>query len=162
MKSDFLVREATQDDREKIKEIIDLSFPRFFRYFANQSILEPDEPLIVSEGEGVIAGFAKLIEFHVGKGKFGCILWLAVHPAYRRRGVALTLTVSSVEYLRAHGAIAVFASTQRRNPGALATLSKANFKQAGFLGLCRLFGFRLISFYRQIWYAPGEVVLTHA
>jgi hypothetical protein len=29
----------------------------------------------------------------------------------------------------------------------------------GFLGLWRLFGWRVFQFYREIWFAPGEIVL---
>lgn len=56
------------------------------------------------------------------------------------------------------GAQAVFASTQWRNKAAKATLTKAGFGQVGFLGLWRVLGWRVFSFYRKIWYAPGEIV----
>ncbi len=63
--------------------------------------------------------------------------------------------------LKKEGAKAVFASTQRRNNAAKATLGKAGFVQMGFLGLWRVFGWRVFSFYRNIWYAPGEIVFMH-
>jgi len=66
-----------------------------------------------------------------------------------------------VTYLKEHGAEAVFASTQRGNKGALATLGKAGFERMGFLVLWRLFGWRLFGFYSDIWYAPTEIVLRH-
>ena len=31
----------------------------------------------------------------------------------------------------------------------------------GFLGLWRVFGWRVFSFYSDIWFAPGEIVLMH-
>jgi ribosomal protein S18 acetylase RimI-like enzyme len=154
-----IIRQATIDDRPKLKEIIDLSFPLFFRYFAWHSVSDLTEPVQVSEGEAIVSGFAKLIDFSVGGGKYGCILWIAVHPAYRRRGIALALTNAGKNYLKEQGSQGVFASTQRRNSAALATLGKAGFNRVGFLGLWRFFGWRVFSFYRHIWYAPGEVVL---
>ncbi len=157
--SSFVIRDATEKDLPRLKEIIDLSFPIFYRFFAWHSVNEPNEPVLVADVEGKVAGFAKLIEFIVGKTKFGCILWIAVHPNYRRMGVALGLTSSSVDCLKGRRATAVFASTQRRNKGAKATLMKAGFAMVGFLGLWRLFGWRLFDFYRDIWFAPGEVVL---
>jgi ribosomal protein S18 acetylase RimI-like enzyme len=153
------IRDAVASDDTQIKEIIDLSFPRFYRFFASHSVSKPDEPLLVAEADSETAGFAKLTEFTVGQAKCGCILWIAVHPKYRRRGLALNLTNESVGCLRRRGASMVFASTQRTNKGALATLTKAGFDRVGFLGLWRLFGWRVFSFYGDIWFAPGEVVL---
>lgn len=89
--NDVSVRHATTSDASPIKDIIDLSFSRFFRFFASHSVGSEEGQLIVAESKGGIAGFAKLIEFHVNGVKYGCILWIAVHPALRRRGIALKL-----------------------------------------------------------------------
>jgi ribosomal protein S18 acetylase RimI-like enzyme len=158
MDTSSLVRQAAPDDRAKIKEIIDLSFPRFFRYFASHSLDSEEGKVLVAQSQGEVWGFAKLIEFKVGNGKYGCILWIAVHPKYRRRKIALNMTNAGVDSLKKDGAQAVFASTQWRNNAAKATLTKAGFGQVGFLGLRRIFGWRVFSFYREIWYAPGEIV----
>ena len=55
----------------------------------------------------------------------------------------------------------VFASTQRRNKAALGHLSKAGFERAGFFILWRLFKWRTFELYKNIWLAPGEVVLIN-
>jgi hypothetical protein len=47
----------------------------------------------------------------------------------------------------------------REETPALATLGKAGFKRIGFAGLWRFFGWRVFVFYREIWYAPSEIVL---
>jgi ribosomal protein S18 acetylase RimI-like enzyme len=156
------IRQATPNDMARIKEIIDLSFPRFFRFFANHSVSDQEEPLLISELQGVVVGFAKLTEFQIGIGKYGCILWIAVHPANRRMGKALALTNASVDCLKSRGARAVFASTQQGNKAEQATLRKAGFEQAGFSRLMRLFGWQVFSFYRDIWYAPGEIVFMRS
>lgn len=155
------IRYAKPSDVHSIKEIIDCSFPRFFRYFALHSISDQNEPTLISEYCGAVAGFAKLITFAVGGAKHGCILWIATHPTYRRRGIGLALTNAGVARLKAEGAGMVFASTQRRNRAALATLSRAGFERVGFVGLWRLFGWRVFTFYSDIWYAPTEIVLMH-
>lgn len=152
---------ATSVDLPRLKEIIDLSFPRFFRYFALHSVSDFSEPVLVAEVEGSVAGFAKLIEFSVAKEQYGCVLWIAVHPDFRQKGIASKLTGEGVAYLTTHGSHAVFASTQRRNRAAQATLKRAGFCSIGFLGLWRLFGWRIFGFYGAIWFAPGEVVLMH-
>jgi ribosomal protein S18 acetylase RimI-like enzyme len=155
------IRYAKPTDVCSIKEIIDRSFPRFFRYFALHSVSDQSEPTLISEHSGVVVGFAKLKTFTVGGIKHGCILWIATHPAHRRRGIALALTISGVARLKEQGAGMVFASTQRRNRAALTNLSRAGFERVGFLGLWRLFVWRVFSFYRNIWYAPTEIVLMH-
>jgi ribosomal protein S18 acetylase RimI-like enzyme len=155
------IRQGTPDDYAKLKEIIDLSFPMFFRYFASHSVTSDDGKVIVSETQGGISGFVKLIKFNINSQKYGCMLWIAVHPSFRRKGIASNLTNAGIDYLKNYGAQAVFASTQIRNNAAQATLGKAVFRRVGFLGLWRIFGLQVFSFYRDIWYAPGEVVFMH-
>jgi predicted N-acetyltransferase YhbS len=98
------IRQATLNDRTKLKEIVDLSFPRFFRFFVNQSLNSEEGKTLVSEEQGVTAGFAKLIELNVGSYKYGCILWLAVHPNHRQKGVAAALVKAGTEDLKRDGA----------------------------------------------------------
>ena len=152
------IRQATPSDSTKLKEIIDVSFPRFFRFFATHS-LNSEGKVLVCEAQGVVVGFAKLTKFHVGDNKYGCILWLAVHPDYRRRCFAAALVKAGAEYLMHDGAGAVFASVQRRNVASLAVFDREGFRRMGFLGLWRIFGWRIFEFYRKIWFAPREIVL---
>jgi hypothetical protein len=63
------IRQATSSDYAKLKEIIDLSFPRFFRFFASHSVDSKDGHVLLLEVQGAVAGFAKLIDFQVGGGK---------------------------------------------------------------------------------------------
>ncbi len=154
-----MIRQAKQSDRQRLKEVIDRSFPRFFRYFASHSVNSKNGTVIVNEVEGAIAGFAKLTQFTIAGDSFGCILWLATHPDFRQKGIATQLVKAGRDQLRHQGARAVFASAQRSNAGSLATLDRAGFRRIGFLGLWEVFGWRVFSFYRKIWFAPGEVVL---
>ena len=152
------IRQGTPSDSAKLKEIIDLSFPRFFRFFATHS-LDSEGKVLVWEAQGAVVGFAKLTEFHVGDNKYGCILWLGVHPENRRKGFAAALIKAGTEYLMHDGAGEVFASVQRRNVASLTVFDREGFRRMGFLGLWRLFGWRIFEFYRKIWFAPGEIVL---
>jgi ribosomal protein S18 acetylase RimI-like enzyme len=161
LENELSIRRGIPDDFAKLKEIIDLSFPIFFRYFANHSVTSEDGKVLISETQDGVSGFAKLIELNIKSRKYGCILWIAVHPSYRRRGIAFRLTNAGKDYLKHDGAQAVFASTQIRNKAAQATLGKAGFIRAGFLGLWHIFGWRVFRFYSDIWYAPGEVVFIH-
>jgi ribosomal protein S18 acetylase RimI-like enzyme len=155
------IRQATQQDLPRLKEIIDESFPRFFRYFALHSVSDLAEPTLVYEADSAVVGFAKQIQFTIQQAKYGCILWVAVGPKHRRKGVASALTDASLIWQKGYGAKAVFASTKRSNRASLANLGKAGFIRVGFWGLWRLFGWRVFQFYVCIWFAPGEVVLAH-
>ncbi len=155
------IRQATSNDCVKLREIIDLSFP-FYRLFAIHSVESSKGKVLVAETQGDVIGFAKLIEFYVDGIKYGCILWIAVHPAFRHQGIACALTGGGVAALKKDGVGVVFASTQRRNVAAKTTLEKADFKKMGFMDLWRYFGWRVLVFYRQIWFAPGEVVLMYS
>jgi len=150
----------TQDDVNQVKQVIDLSFPIFYRFFAGHSLIEEGQ-VLVSEAQGTVVGFVKLIGFHIWGKKYSCILWIAVHPSFRRKGIAAKLTKSGIQHLKEDGAARVFATTQRRNVAALSVLSLQGFRRMGFLDLWRLFGWRVFQFYRAIWYAPGEIVLMH-
>ncbi len=150
---------AEERDKTALENVIDLSFPRFYRFFASHSVASNEGKVLVCKEQSMIIGFAKLIDFRVAQRKYGCILWLAVHPYYRRSGVASALVEAGVVYLKKHGSEAVFASVQRRNRASLATFDKVSFIRRGFFDLWRLFGFRVFQFYGSIWYAPGEVVL---
>jgi ribosomal protein S18 acetylase RimI-like enzyme len=154
------IRHATPKDMPQIKEIIDLSFPMFFRYFAAHSVSDFTELTLVSQQNADILGFAKLMQFQISTIKYGCILWIAVHPKHRQRGIALTLTNRGTNWLMEQGATAVFASTQRRNQAALATLSKAGFVRCRFGDLWQMFGWRVFELFKGIWLAPREVILV--
>ena len=159
MEKEFVITDA-ENGKEKIKEIIDASFPRFFRYFALHSLGSEGHVLVGREQETIV-GFAKLIWFRVGGEMCGCILWLAVGPNFRRRGFASALVRAGTDYLIGQGARAVFASVQRRNVTSLATFGKEGFRRMSFLGLWRFFSWRVFSFYRKIWFAPSEIVLMY-
>jgi len=161
MAAEFLIRQISPSDAGRLREIVALSFSRLMGFFAIRSLFSDEGQVLVSEAQGTAVGFAKLIEFQVGPSKFGCILWLAVHPQFRRKGVAGALVNAGTTRLKDDGARAVFASVQRRNVASLAVFSRQCFRKMGFLGLWRLFGWRAFKFYSDIWFAPGEVVLIH-
>jgi len=157
----FSTRQMSSADADRLREIAALSFSRFMGFFAVHSLFSDEGQVLVSEEQGTAVGFAKLIKLQVGSSKFGCILWIAVHPKFRRKGIASTLIDEGIQCLKKEGAKAVFASTQRRNSSALRVLSKNGFRRVGFAQLWRLFGWRVFKFYSDIWLAPGEIVLMH-
>jgi ribosomal protein S18 acetylase RimI-like enzyme len=159
--SEFKIRQMLSNDEGRLREIVALSFSKFMGFFAVHSLFSDDGQVLVSEAEETAVGFAKLIEFQVCPNKFGCILWIAVHPQFRRKGIANALTNEGISRLKQNGAKAVFASIQRRNSRAQRVLSRNGFRRIGFLQLWRLFNWQVFEFYQDIWIAPGEVALMH-
>jgi ribosomal protein S18 acetylase RimI-like enzyme len=117
--------------------------------------------VLVSETLGEAVGFVKLVDVQVGSRKFGCIVWIAVHPQFRGRGIATALVNAGFERLKHSGAKAVFAAVRRRNTASLTVFGRQGFREMGFLELWRLFGWRIFEFYSNIWLAPWVVVLMH-
>jgi len=158
--ADFRVRPMIPSDAGRLEEIVDISFSWFVRSFALHSLRE-ERQVLVSETLGEAVGFVKLVDVQVGSGKFGCILWVAVHPQFRGRGIATTLVNAGFERLKHSGAKAVFAPVRRRNTASLTVFGRQGFRKMGFLELWRLFGWRIFEFYSNIWLAPWVVVLMH-
>jgi len=160
LNADLIVRQMAQSELTQVKQVIDISFPRFYRYFSFHSVQEEGQ-VLVAEFQGTIVGFAKIIDFIIGVKKYGCILWIAVNPSFRRKSIGVKLTNRATQQLKQDGAKAVFASTQRRNVGALSVLGLEGFRRIGFVSLWSLFRWRVFQFYSAIWFAPYEVVLMH-
>ncbi len=161
MRTGIWIRQAEPRDIPVVKEIVGLSFPRFFRFFAGHSIDSEDGKLLVSECDEEVVGFAKLTKFCIADEKYGCILWLAVHPNHRRKGIASALVNVATEDLEREGQRGVFASVKRTNKASLATFRREGFEPVGFVELWRLFSWRLFQLYKGIWSAPSEIVLVH-
>ena len=62
MEADLTIRQMTKNDEKQVKQIIDLSFPKFYPFFAAHSLTEEGQVLIC-EVQTSVAGFAKLIDF---------------------------------------------------------------------------------------------------
>lgn len=163
MVNDFFITDASEQDKDGLKEIIQQSFQRFFRHFATHSLKTAGHIIVSRKNQDQTpVGYAKLTWFKIGSKQFGCILWLAVHPDFRRKGVAASLVAHSTEYLKTHGAQAVFASVKHSNIASLSTFKKEGFICVDFWGLWRFFGWRIFSFYWKIWFILGEFVLMHS
>ena len=160
MDESVIIRQMKENDLDQVNQIIDLSFPIFYRFFAAHSLHEEGQ-VIIGELAGRVVGFAKLINFYIGSKKYGCILWIAVHPNFRRKGIARSITSNGIQHLKQEGSNAVFASTQRRNVAALSVLSLQGFRRTSFLDLWRLLSWRVFELYSDIWLAPGEIVIMH-
>ena len=161
MTAKLSIRQMSSRDVNRVREIVALSFSKLMGFFALHSILSEEGKVLVAENDGKVVGFAKIIEFQIGGDKFGCILWIGVHPLLRRKWIGSSLTNEGIHRLKQDGAKTVFASTQRRNIGAQNVLIRNGFRRIGFLDLWHIFRGWVFEFYSDIWLAPGEIVLMH-
>jgi len=154
----FKIRPMSRYDFSELVEVIDTSFLWLVRSLALHSVRDGQQVLI-SEAQGRAVRFAKLTDIRVGSGKFGRILGVAVHPQFRRKGIATALVKAAFESITHRKATAVFVTVRRRNAASLTVFRSQGFRKIGFLELWQLFGLRIFQFYREIWLAPWILVL---
>lgn len=157
--SGFIVRQAEPRDEGAIKEICRISFDRLYSYFAGRSLQSSDQVLLSEDRERVV-GFAVLKSVHIGNYVVGNILWLAVHPEHRLKGVASGLLDSSITYFRDHGMKHVYVSVRKENSVALRFFERKGFRKLDFRELLRLYGLRVLEVYSKMRIPPGEIVLA--
>ena len=85
---------------------------------------------LVAIVDGRVVGFV-VGSIHSGfPGPYGHIKDLAVHPAYRRRGIAQYLLTESLDRLATHGAIRAILEVRASNDGAISLYESADFRPA--------------------------------
>jgi ribosomal protein S18 acetylase RimI-like enzyme len=77
--------------------------------------------------DGRLVGNTSLIPYHIRGRRFFLIANVAVHPDYRRRGIARGLTLRSVEHARQKGSPSVWLHVREENEGAVALYSGLDF-----------------------------------
>lgn len=107
-----------------------------------------------------MVGFAKFRLIRIRNDTLGNILCFAVHPEFRRKGIASTLTDAGVDYFRNYGIKSVYISAGKNNVSILDLLQKRGFKKIGFCSLLKLYDYKIIEFYVKMQNTPTEVVLV--
>jgi len=157
-----IFRDARREDRATLEEIIQKSFRHgIYTFFARRS-LKSAPKVIVSEMHGKVAGFAEPKVVRIGARTIGNILWIAVHPDYRRRGVATALVDECVRYLSENRAGDVFISVEPNNLPAFELFESRGFRKVRPDEIGKTFGLRRMSFYSKLLIAPHEVVLVRS
>jgi GNAT superfamily N-acetyltransferase len=82
----------------------------------------------VWEEDGKIVGNASLIPYYIKFRRFFLIANVAVHPSYRRRGIARKLTEQAVEYSRLRHVPAAWLHVRQDNQAALDLYASLGFK----------------------------------
>lgn len=69
--------------------------------------------------DGVLVGNVSLIPYFVGGRRFFLIANVAVHPSFRRQGIARQMTIEAIRYARARGAPSVWLHVREDNDPAV-------------------------------------------
>ncbi len=83
----------------------------------------------VWEQDGQVVGNISLIPFRVGSGWYYLIANVAVHPDYRRRGIARHLTQTALRHIREHGVDAAWLQVRTDAPNAHALYVSLGFQE---------------------------------
>jgi len=153
------IRYAEPSDKEAIKQICRVSFDRLYGYFADLS-LNSSNHVLVSDVGGTVVGFVQLKLIHIHNDILGNIQWLAVHPEYRRKGIASALIDTSIEYFRNHGIDDVYVSVRRNNLLAQNLFQSKGFMKVGINSVRKFYGRKVVEFYLKMRIVPNEIVLV--
>jgi len=156
----FIVRERRLGDEGALKGIIGLSFDHgIYTFFANRSLKSAPKIIVVELG-GRVVGFAEPRQVQIKKEKVGNILWLAIHPDFRRIGAASRLVDECIKYLKEREIKSIYVSIERDNQPSLGLFEKKGFIGIRFSELAKQYGFRVLSFYSRFMIAPHEKVMV--
>lgn len=117
------VRQAKKDDLEKVMEIENLTISDPWGHTNFQAALE-DIFLVFAEQD--ISGFLVAVCCH--RDVRGAIVKLAVHPDYRRRGIATQLLEAALSMLRDRGMLEVCLIVEITRKPAIALYEKFGFE----------------------------------
>ncbi len=119
------------DGRDYLRHLRRLSLQGFG--FLGDSPLPPEANLLPVQGlvweeDGKIVGNLTIIPFTRKGSRIYLIANVATHPVYRRRGIARSLTLAALEYLRKKNADNIWLHVRSDNPGAQDLYRSIGFK----------------------------------
>jgi ribosomal-protein-alanine N-acetyltransferase len=155
----FIIRRAEQYEKEAIKNICRASFDPLYGYFAIRSLNLPNQ-VLVADIKGRIVGFAKLRLIRINKDLIGNILWIAVLPEFRQKGIATALIEAALNCFKNFRVKKVYVSVRKDNSIAHKLFKKEGFRKIGFRELKKLYGYSVIKFYLKTYTFPTEFVLV--
>ncbi|HEX7973444.1 MAG TPA: GNAT family N-acetyltransferase [Anaerolineales bacterium] len=110
----------------------------------------------VWEEEGRLVGNVSLIPYNVKGQHYFLIANVGVHPNYRRRGIARSLTAQAIEHARRRGAPAAWLHVRQENLGAISL-----YQSLGFVERARRTTWHSASGIPQIAIPQGCAIVPH-
>jgi ribosomal protein S18 acetylase RimI-like enzyme len=117
------------DGRQYVQDMRRVGKDNSFLKWANRAAETTSLPLsgYVWEENGMIVGNASLIPFRHKKQRTYLIANIAVHPDYRRRGIARSLTERAIKHARDKKVENIWLHVRDDNPGAIELYTKLGF-----------------------------------
>ncbi len=129
------IRAATPEDLPAVMEIESLAFEKRWGRYEFKASLEDTFLVAEDQASGHLTGY--LIACCCRLTRRGMILRLAVHPDYRRQGVAKALLEAAFEELRRQGLSEVVLDVDVVKGGAQKLYEEMGFQVAEVISLCQ-------------------------
>ncbi|MCF6278048.1 MAG: GNAT family N-acetyltransferase [Anaerolineales bacterium] len=145
------------DGRRYVQQMRDASQNNRFLRWASTAIEQTSMPLsgYVWEEDKRIVGNISLIPFTQNKKRIYLLSNIAVHPDYRRHGIAQRLTEIGIDHARKRSATAIWLHVREDNSGAINLYRKLGFKKHGRRSTWRT---PLLPISQNI---PANIKITH-
>jgi len=122
---EICIREAKNEDLSNLDEIEKLSFDQpYSRSILAWLIFDPEVKVFVAEYKGMIVGYAAGITYN----EEGHVISIAVHPNFRRKGIATALLAQLIEFLKKKSVKKIILEVSIDNLPALNFYRKMGFK----------------------------------
>jgi [ribosomal protein S18]-alanine N-acetyltransferase len=129
LSSDLTIRAMGESDFDEILAIEKKSFadPWSQRLFKETLLFPHSANFVLVSPRGEIVGYLNLYLI----AQEGHLLNLAIHPAWRRQGLATAILSYTIEHLRQRQALHVFLEVREKNQSAIGLYRKLGFEVVG-------------------------------
>ncbi len=149
-------RAPVQNDLPAINEILTLSFSPIYAYFAKMSFSILRNAIVAEEGAEIIGAIDYLI-IDLENKKMGYLYYLAVHPAFRRKGTGERLILRANDsIINDIGPAEIFAAAEKKNRPSREMLKKIGFLPISRSALKEKFGAGRFGLYTRMKLMPWE------
>ena len=149
-------RQAEQDDREKIKEVLVRSFSPTYAYYAQKSFADLQN-VLVAEEEGKVTAVINWRILEAGEKKIGYLFWLAVQPEYRRRGIAKELIRAAISKMLQESTLTeIYAAVEKSNAPSRELIGSLGFALISRAEMKKKYGLKCVQLYYQMMLHPKE------
>jgi len=152
------IADAPRGEREPLERVLEESFTGVYLRHARRTLDEVDAVRVARRGSGEPVGLTMLKFLRDG---VGYVYYIAVVPAFRRRGMGRRLLQDSLDRLARAGAREVYATVGEHNVESTALFLGRGFRRTDLGQVSKKYGpLGALSMYRGMWVVPGEVVMV--
>lgn len=129
LSSELTIRAMSESDLDEIIAIEKKSFadPWSQRLFRETLLFPHSVNFVLESPGGEVVGYLNLYLI----AQEGHLLNLAIHPAWRRQGLATAMLAHTIQYLRQRQALQLFLEVREKNQSAIGLYRKLGFEVVG-------------------------------